>query len=366
MSPAPCLVHVMGWRSQQYGSFERFLVALAARCTQLGANVHLVFQAQPASARFAEDVRAGLHVVPPARLPGDPLYAVRLARLLRAVGATHLHAHFGVDAYTALAVARALGIRRRFATKHITPGPHCRRHRWLARQVEVNFAVSRWVADHLRRCGVPEDRLEVVYIGVEPTAYHPDPAQRSRVRTELGIGDGTRIVLSTSHLRPGKGVEVLPELAAGLAADPDDVTVLVAGDGPLRPALAQIARRRGLAPDRFRLLGVRDDVPTLLAAADLFVFPTTGAEGMPLGVLEALATGVPVVASDVADNRLLADGAAVVPAGDYDALLSEARRLLTDPVAAAALVEHGRRLVAERFTLRAAIEAHVRLYFGER
>jgi hypothetical protein len=67
----PRIVHVMGWSSQQYGSFERFLVALARHCVEVGAVLHLVFHEPPASRRFVGDVEAEIHVVPEARSPGS-------------------------------------------------------------------------------------------------------------------------------------------------------------------------------------------------------------------------------------------------------------------------------------------------------
>ena len=365
------IVHVMGWRSQQYGSFERFVVALCRRCREAGMESHLVFQAPPASERFVADAGAAIHVLPPARQAGDPVQLARTVRLLRRIGPTHVHAHFGYDSYNALAAARLLGVERRFTTKHIVPssnwwelpGP---RHRWLARQVEVFWAVSHWVAEQLLTLGVPEAKIEVCHLGADPQAYRPDPDLRERTRASLGIDDGTRMLLSTSHLRPGKGTELLPRLAAELAADPGDVTLLAAGGGPLESTLREEARTRGLDEARFRLLGVREDVPALLAAADGFVFTTQANEGMGLGVLEAMAAGAPVVASAVSDiARLPGDVVRLVPQGDADALVRACRELLTEsPDAAAARSHRGRELVGERFSVRAAVDAHVRRYRG--
>ncbi len=356
------IVHVMGWPSRQYGSFERFLVALSERCAGHGARTHLVFPAPPASAAFAADVRAELHTLPSARHPADPRFAVRLARLLRAVGATHLHAHFGTDAYHALALP--LGVRR-YATKHIVPGTSRltlagTRHRWMAARVERLFAVSHAVADALAALGVPRAKLEVCYLGIDPDAYRPDPDARGAVRHELGLRDDAAIVISTSHLRPGKGVEVLPDLAAELAGR--DVTVLAVGGGPLAAELERATRERGVP---LRLLGVRQDVPRLLAAADVAVFPSTAAEGLPLGPLEALAAGVPLVAASVSDlPRLLPGAARLVPPGDRPAVLRECRRLLDDDGLRAELARRGPELVRRRLSVGSAVDVHLRRYLG--
>ncbi|MFZ1153952.1 MAG: glycosyltransferase [Solirubrobacteraceae bacterium] len=368
MRSPPQIVHVMGWRSQQYGSFERFLVALARRCGEEGAVTHLVFHEPPASRRFVADVEAEIHVVPQARHIGDPHNLRQLGSALRRVGATHLHAHFGYDAYNALAVAHMLGVQRRFTTKHIMPSASWRelsslRHRWLAHEVEVFWAVSDSTALRLLELGVPSGKVEVCHLGVDVNAYRADPQLRARTRASLGVEERTRLVLSASHLRPGKGTEVLPQLASALAHDPGNVTLLVAGDGVLSTRLLADARDLGLTQDSFRLLGVREDIPALLAAADLFIFPTEANEGMGLGALEAMAAGVPLIASAVSDlAQLPPDTAWLVPPGDTGALVAACRTLLADPEDAAARATRSRQLVVERFSVMSAVEDHLRHY----
>jgi glycosyltransferase involved in cell wall biosynthesis len=358
----------MGWHSQQYGSFERFLVALAHSCDRSGLESHFVFPAAPASHAFVCDASAAIHLVPSPAGVGDPRFARRLGGLLRRLRPTHTHAHFGLDAYEALATAAALGVPGRFTTKHITPSPSrtsAVRHRLLAALVKAVFTVSSEVCDRLAALGVPARKLEVVHLGVDPGAYRPDPTAGDALRAELGLAPGTRLVVSTSHLRPGKGVELLPGLAAALAEQPDGVCVLVAGDGPLRAALEADARRLRLGADSIRLLGLREDVPRLLAAADVFVFPTVGSEGYPLGPLEALASARPVVASGVGDvGRSLAGAADIVAPGDERALVAACRRLLADPAGAEALGAAGRRLVTEQFSTQRAADRHVAVYLA--
>jgi glycosyltransferase involved in cell wall biosynthesis len=363
------IVHVMGWRSQQYGSFERFLVSLSRRCEAHGAKTHLVFQSQPPSRQFVEDVHAEVHVVPQVGIRHAPTFALGLSRVLRRTGATHLHAHFGSDAYAALALARLRGVRRRFFTKHITPrGPETLesklRHRWLAGQVETVFAVSERVSLELVSLGVPAEKIEVCYLGIDGEAYRPDPAARFAVRAELGIPDGRLVVLSTSHMRPVKGVEVLPELAAALAVQPGHAIVLAAGDGPLRPVIEARAAELSLTEENFRVLGLREDVPRLLTAADLFVLPSE-VEGTPLGAMEAMAAGVPVVATAVSDlQTLIGSHARLVPPGNAPALIDACRQTLADPNVRAR-TEAGRRDILDRFGVEAATSMYAAHYFRD-
>ncbi|MFP5248019.1 MAG: glycosyltransferase family 4 protein, partial [Thermoanaerobaculia bacterium] len=282
------IVHVMGWVSQQHGSFERFLERLTARCAAEGLESHLVFPAPPASETFAKNVQAQIHIVPLARHPLDRTAWRGLRAVLDRTRATHVHAHFGLDAMLAMQVASSA---RRFLTKHIVPGQSKLtlsgpRHRWLASRAEVFFAVSDRVAQALLALGVPPRKVLRVYLGVDTNAYAPTPERRARARQMLGITN-EKVVLCTSHLREGKGVELLPPLAAAL---PPNVRVIHAGGGVLRET---IEREAAALPGRpLQLLGVREDIPDLLAAADLFVFPTTGNEGLPLGPIEAMAAGL--------------------------------------------------------------------------
>lgn len=364
----PVIVHVMGWESQQYGSFERQLVLLAARLADAGAKLHLVFTEPPPSVDFVEDVNATIHVLPAARGPWDLAYVRRCAALLRRLGATHLHAHHGTDAYLAVAAARIAGVPHRYATKHITPGTSRLtasrlRHRALARNVDTVFAVSRHVAAGMVALGVPDRAVTVHHMGVDTATYRPDPGRRAAMRDRLGVAAATRLILTTSHLRPGKGVDRMPDVAAALADNPGRCVTVVAGDGRLRAVIGARATALGLGPEVFRLIGTCDDVPALLDAADVFVLPTDATEGLSASVLEALASGTPAVVTDVPGLRpLIGDVASVVPRGRTDDLAAAIRAIVASPAAAAHTAEQARRLVVERFSVAHGVDQLVEAY----
>jgi glycosyltransferase involved in cell wall biosynthesis len=366
----PVIVHVMGWESQQYGSFERQLVLLGERLAAAGAELHLVFRQPPRSAAFVDEVRATLHVLPGARGGWDLRYVARCATLLQRLSATHLHAHHGTDAYLAVLAARIAGVGHRYATKHITPGrsrltASRLRHRALANQVETVFAVSQHVADGLVRLGVPPASIEVNLMGTDADRYRPDAARRRVIRDELGITDDVRLVLTTSHLRPGKGVDRMPAVAAALTHDPRRCLVALVGDGDLARVVADDAIRRGVGPDAFRQLGRRDDVPALLAAADVFVLPTDGTEGLGASAFEALASGTPAVVTDVSDLRpLLGSVAEIVPPGRTLALVKAIRRVLAAPSTAALRAREGRRLIIAELGLGRSVDRLVEVYLA--
>ncbi|HYO77286.1 MAG TPA: glycosyltransferase family 4 protein, partial [Thermoanaerobaculia bacterium] len=230
------------------------------------------------------------------------------------------------------------------------------RHRWLAAQAEVFFAVSDRVAKDLISLGVPNDKVVRVYLGVDTNAYRPDPAVRAATRQKLGRTAEQKMVLCASHLREGKGVELLPALARALG----NVPVLCAGDGVLRPRLEAEAANTSL-----RILGLRQDIPELLAAADVFIFPTTGNEGLGLGPIEAMAAGLPIVASAVSDlPNIAGDAMRFVPPGDLDALVNATRTLLTNDAEARELGARARKAAVERFSVDVAVEAHLQRYLA--
>lgn len=369
LRPRPVIVHVTGWISQQYGSFERQMVVLASRLRRADGALHLVLQQQPASAAFMADIDASVHVLAPAQGPADISYVRRCAALLRRVGATHLHAHHGTDAYLAVAAARLAHVPRRFVTRHTSPGRSRvtaarLRHRVLAHEVERVFAVSQHVADELVDLGVPDTLVRVNLMGADTRRYRPDAARRAATRRALGVDDDTHLVLATSHLRPGKGVERMPDLAAALARDPGRCLTVVAGGGPRAGAVTVRAAQLGLGPGTFRLLGVRDDVPALLSAADVFVLPTDGTEGLPAGVIEALASATPVVVTDVAGmGTLVGDVAHVVPGGRTAALVDAVRDVLAAPSPSASA--DGRTLVRRRFSVEAGVEQLLSTYLDD-
>ena len=160
------------------------------------------------------------------------------------------------------------------------------------RWTRLFVANAHTVADNVRDTFAPgPDRVRVVYDGLDLARFrHAPPADLA----SIGIGTGDRVVLSVARLHPQKALDDLVA-AAGLLRNEPDVHVVVAGDGPEHARLQAAVDRAGLA-GRFHLLGNRDDVPALLSRADLFVL-SSRFEGLPSGVIEAMAAGLPVVAT---------------------------------------------------------------------
>ena len=225
------------------------------------------------------------------------------------------------------------------------------------RRADGVIAVSRAAAATLRRHGVPDSRIRVIPHGVEAL---PDMGDGAAARGEFGIPPDAPLVVTVGRLDPMKGHACLLEAAAEVRRHFPSARFLLVGGGPLAEDLRARARALGLE-GAVLFAGVRNDVPRLLRAADLFAFPSLDErEGFGIALLEAMACGLPVVASRaggipeiVPDGR----GGLLVPPRDARALAGAIRALLGDPSRRAALGREGRRRVEDAYSIRACVAA---------
>lgn len=250
-----------------------------------------------------------------------------------------------------------------------------------AAKLEVCRRLDGWTARHLTRhfhaitstvkeaavssLGIPAERVTVVERGRDPERLgRPGPDRRRLARSRLGLADDDEVVVTVGRQEYQKGHVTLLRALALLAPDRPRLVLLLAGRRG--HASDEIDRLAGAHPlgERVRLLGHREDVPELLAAADVFAFPSVY-EGLGGAAIEALALGLPIVASDLpALREILAPGldAFLVPPGDTGELAGAIVRCLDDPALRRELGTRGRRVFEERFTLRRSVEGMVALY----
>lgn len=193
----------------------------------------------------------------------------------------------------------------------------------LLRRLDALVTLNAEMEAELRAYGLGHIPTHRIPIGVDLDTYHPaDATERTAMRRRLGLEEDRAIAIYAGRLVAQKRVDVLLQAWAALPARHRlQPLLLVLGDGPQAAELAGLAGGLGIG-GRVRFLGAVDEVAPFLWAADLFVLPSRS-EGMPNGLLEAMACGLPVVASDVAGTRdLLGDeeGGRLVPPGNADAL----------------------------------------------
>jgi len=217
------------------------------------------------------------------------------------------------------------------------------------------IAVSPSVADSLVACGLSRAKIQVIPNGVDLTRFVPvTPAARREARLSLGISESDFVVAAAARFSPEKGLDTL----LGAAGRRKAMTFLVAGDGPEHSALQR------LCPPNARLLGRVSDVRLLLAATDVFAVPSRW-EGQGIAALEAMASGVPLVASRVGGLAdMLTDGetALLVPPGDPDALAVALSRLESDPRLRWQLAENAHLLVHRTYSLQPMLDALTDVY----
>ena len=282
-----------------------------------------------------------------------------LVAILRAEKPDLVHAHMPISGFLARLAARIAGVPRIAYTCHgflfnDRSSGTLRRSvaflmEWIAARVtDVFMTVSENEARDARRlriCG----RAEAVGNGRSTAVFRPDPAARARIRAGFGMPEGRVAIIAVSRLVWRKGY---PELAAAMRAVPEAELWVVGErlDSDQGPDMVALLREAGLG-DRLRLLGYRTDVPALLAAADIFVLPSR-TEGLPMSVIEAMLTGLPVVASRLpGTEEQVADGVTglLVPVGDSAALGEALGALARDPFLRARMGEAGRQRALERY-----------------
>jgi glycosyltransferase involved in cell wall biosynthesis len=213
--------------------------------------------------------------------------------------------------------------------------------------------------------GIPPERITVIERGRDPERLgRPSPARRARARRAVGLRDGEVLLLNVGRQEFQKGQEHLLEAFAALAERRPRLRLLVAGrKGHATPRLEAAVRRLGL-DGAVRFLGHREDVPELLAAADVFVFPSLY-EGLGGALIEAMALGLPIVASDLpAIREVVEEGrnAILVPPASPSELAQAIDSLVDDPSRRAAMGARSREIFEERFTLERSVERMVELY----
>jgi glycosyltransferase involved in cell wall biosynthesis len=307
------------------------------------------------------------------RGPGDLRRLPAFVRLLRAHRIQLINAH-GVRAGLYGALARKCLPVKVVVTEHNLQEWRGRLlptmiDRFTARNNDRRITVSRAVADGMLASGVcgPE-QVQVIHVAVETERHRPDAAAREKTRRALGVAPDEFAVVAAGRLHRMKGFIHLVEAAPRILERVPATRIIIAGDGEEKEALRRRIDELGLG-ERVRLPGFVENMPDLMRAADLFVLPSVevkGAprEGLPMVIAEAMATGCPVVTTDVSGNKeIVTDGVngRIVAQQDAAALAAGIIGVLSDPDRAR-LGENARRTAEESFGIQGAAARYARLF----
>ncbi len=277
--------------------------------------------------------------------------ATVLARHLEAEGVGHIHAHFTTGATTAAMLTSELtGIPYSF-TLH-GPADFLEPYRWKigekAARARFVATISHYARSQLMFFTPAEhwDRLHIIHCGVTPDRYAASPPEPE------SDTDETRLIF-VGRVAPVKGLRLLVDAMLQLSEELTDLTLTIVGDGPDRALIEEAAKPLG---DRVRFTGYlsQDAVAEELRAADAAVLPSF-AEGVPVFLMEAMASGKPVIATQVAgvgELVIAGETGLLVPPGDTASLIDAIRRIATDPARRTAMGKAGRLRVADAFDIR--------------
>ncbi len=234
--------------------------------------------------------------------------------------------------------------------------------------VERYVTVSRSLRDYLvERVGIRPARITTICNGVDTDKFRPAPRKPDGVLPAPLLDDGLVVIGTVGRLQPVKDQQTLVRAFADLVRESDEVAatarLLLVGGGPRRDALAELVQSLGIA-HLATFTGDRTDVAQLLQCMNVFVLPSL-AEGVSNTVLEAMATGLPIVATRVGGNvELVQDGdnGALFEARDVASLKGLLARYIEDQALRRRHGERSRRLALENFSLRAMVEGYRRTY----
>src|SRR5262245_28403605 len=329
--------HVMRVYSRlEIGGIERQMLRILPRLNAGRYRVSLCLLKRPGA--LAEELRGlgvTVHVLPfQGRLAPRSLLA--LARLFRREGVSIVHAHVRESNTSATVAGKLARVPVIIASIHNVDTMHGSRRllqdRFLDRWRDAVVTVSDKVRDdYCAAVGIDPAKCVTIHNGLDLAVFTGGGRSREAVRQELGLGPVDRVVVTVARLVTQKGHEVLIEAAASVVSALPAARFLVVGEGHRLDELRAMAEGRGLG-GRVLFLGPREDVGDLYRASDVSCL-TSWREGFSNVVVESLASGLPVVATDVGGNReAIEEGVSgfLVPAGDARGIAARITELLED------------------------------------
>jgi glycosyltransferase involved in cell wall biosynthesis len=232
----------------------------------------------------------------------------------------------------------------------------------VGRRVDQVAVVSMGIRmEAVELLGLPPDKVTCIYNGVDFTVYQ-NIKKTGAFRRELGIGENTLLVGTLVRLIPQKGIQILIQAVSMLKKDFPDARFAVVGDGPFRSQLEAEAKAAGVS-NYLLFMGFRKDIPGILSELDIFVLPTLE-EAFSVALMEAMASGKPVVASEVGGlpELITTETGILVPPGKPDELKNAMYDLMVNPARRLQMGLAGRERVEKHFSIKTMAEGYYQLY----
>lgn len=353
----------------QIGGAERLAVNLCLYHTERTAPACVIYD-PPSDTHYERQLRQ-------AQIPLVSVYKqraydmgvlVRLLRLLRYLKPTVVHLHIsGINyAYPLLPLLRVPSV---YTVHNIAERDlHARRGGRLVQYLAFRYRLGRVqpvaISEQVR---VSFQQLygwgevPVIWNGIPVEEFTPSPERRACWRAREGFSETETLIVCIAGFRPQKNLSLLIRAFAGLSRAA--ARLVLVGSGEQEAQLRALAHELGVAA-RVHFLGVRHDIPAILNACDLFTLSSDW-EGTPMAIMEAMASGLPVISTAVGGvPELVQHGITglLTPPGDMDALRDALQQLLSDSALRESMGNAARQFAVERFDIRKTVDAYEQLY----
>lgn len=374
----PRILHLIHWMNP--GGIETWLLATLQNVPRDQFALDVCYKG-PREGDLALQARATGALFHPCPLGPTVLPFIRRLQSILVRGQysllhVHTHAHSGPAVYAANVVGVPV-----ITTFHNTAQPpettltrlpvvrnaravYARRSmRYALQNSSITNGVSKAVAEAaMNTARLTRSRCDVFYLG----CIRPQQISEDRIieyRKEFALPSGTRLFIHVGSFHPQKNHAGMLRVFRKVVDAVPDVTLLLVGDGPLRPRVQDQVCRLGL-DQHVRLLGRRRDATALMQIGDLFLFPSHH-EGLSIALMEASAVGLPIVASNIPGNREATDDGASArlhDVSDIDGMAGSAIELLRDEAECRRLAENARSIYERTFSIEASVKRLTKLY----
>lgn len=361
---------IIGMGAKKYGGFEKYIVEEARQLRTKGHKLCVIFDGNPIAEQYVADLKqldVDIHVVP----QHSKLRFIRdFWTLLRKYRPGVVHTNFSNNLYYAFPLAKIAGVKYRISSQHCLPSSETIKLRMayqLSSILSTKIVAVSYVSARAQREAVwfLKSKISTLYLGVEEFRY-----DKSSVRADLGIKPETIAIMNIAYHNPVKGVDVLLE-AMNIIVNKyhvNDIVLYQIGGGQTgtdTAALHSLAQKLGI--DKYIVwMGIRNDVPRLLSAGDIYVQPSRS-EGIGLSIMEASIAGLPTVASNVGgipEAAIDGKNGIIVPPENPQCLADAIMTLYKDNAMRMAYGECGRKIALERFCLQNNVAKLISDYYN--
>lgn len=362
------IMHVMGMESSKYGGIERFNVALSEALLEKGFHSLFVYESEPSSQEFMNDLRRAEASVFVSNSRKHPLqFCVDLARLLRQYHPVLLHAHFTKARFYAIPLAYRMGVRKLLFTIHSRMDPRnlikpmTRIWYERANKMAKVIAVSEDIASVYRR-NWADAGVRRIYLGVKPIV-----GNRRENREKLGIPQDQLMVLTIANFNHIKGLDVLCK-AAGLLEQQgkwsENTCLYIVGQPEAdQQVLGELISALQIQ-DKVKMVGISNAVPDYLTSADIYV-QSSRSEGLPLALMEATSASLPIIGTRVGGiPEIVREGFnGLLVESENEQMLAEAMdKLLGDIQLRNTFAQNSSRLYHELFSIENGVRQTMEYY----